>query len=77
VLFDLSFYKDTVEPFPSTPIRVLASRDPLADFILAEYRPCAVLVPANRGNFVFMVRKDLPCPKAPAGGEAPRMETRR
>ena len=31
-----------------------------------------MLVPANTGNFVFMVRKDLPCPEAPAGGAAPK-----
>jgi 4-amino-4-deoxy-L-arabinose transferase-like glycosyltransferase len=72
VLFDPSFYGGILVSFPSTPIRGLASRDPLADFILAEYRPCAVLVPANTGNFVFMVRKDLPCPQAPAGGAEPK-----
>ena len=38
----------------------------------AEYRPCAVLVPANfGGNCVFMVRKDAPCPAGSARGPAP------
>jgi len=73
VLFDPSFYGGIVESFPSTPIRVLVSRDPLADFILAAYRPCAMLVPANGGNFIFMVRKDLHCLEAPAGGVAPKI----
>jgi hypothetical protein len=61
VLFDPAFYGNIVVPFPFIPVQVLAARDPVADFILAEYRPCAVLIPANTGNFVFMVRKDLPC----------------
>jgi 4-amino-4-deoxy-L-arabinose transferase-like glycosyltransferase len=71
VLFQPSFYEDVVVSFPSTPIRVLASRDPVSDFILKEYRSCAVLVPANGGNFVFMVRKDLPCPEASVRGAEP------
>jgi hypothetical protein len=44
VLFETSFFEDIVIPFPSMPIRVLASPDPVSR------------------HFVFMVRKDLPCP---------------
>jgi hypothetical protein len=62
VLFETSFFEDIVIPFPSMPIRVLASPDPVSKFILKEYRPCAALITADSRHFVFMVRKDLPCP---------------
>jgi 4-amino-4-deoxy-L-arabinose transferase-like glycosyltransferase len=75
VLFEPSFYEDIVVPFPSTPIEVLASRDAIETFILAEYQPCVVLVPANTGKFVFMVRKDLPCPTAPVKERGGRAKT--
>jgi hypothetical protein len=61
VVFQSLFWEDIRYSFPSTPIQVLASRDPVAEFILREYRPCAVLVPANFGGLVFMVRKESPC----------------
>jgi 4-amino-4-deoxy-L-arabinose transferase-like glycosyltransferase len=66
VLFDPSFYEGIVVSFPEMPLRVLAAPDAVAEFLLREYRPCAVLQ-ANTGRFVFMVRKDLSCPDAGKG----------
>jgi 4-amino-4-deoxy-L-arabinose transferase-like glycosyltransferase len=66
-----SFYGVMLQTFPSTPIRVLVSRDPVADFIFREYRSCAILVPANFGGLAFMVRKESPCPAGSAREPAP------
>jgi hypothetical protein len=66
VLFETSFFEDIVIPFPSTPIQVLASRDPVCEFILKEYKPCAALATEDSRHLVFMVRKDHRCPATEA-----------
>ena len=72
VLFQPRFYEDVVLTAPSMPLEVLGARDPVTEYILREYRSCAVLNPVNFGGLAFMVRKDLPCPQAPAGGAEPK-----
>jgi hypothetical protein len=63
VLFDPSLNEKWALWFPATPVSVLAARDPVADYILAHYRPCARALPSSiEWRFAYMVRKDLPCP---------------
>lgn len=49
--------------FPGTPLGVLARGDPMVDFIFSRYRPCKTLPSAQGFSYVFLIRKDLPCPK--------------
>ncbi len=65
ILYDPSFSEKIPRIWPATPLSVLVT-DPLRDFIFSRYRPCRALASEN-WQFVFMIRKDLPCP-----GEAPR-----
>jgi 4-amino-4-deoxy-L-arabinose transferase-like glycosyltransferase len=68
VLFEYAFLEETVPTiFPSTPLTVLAARDPVTDYILKEYRPCVTLSAADFARLLFMVRKDSPCPEASGG----------
>jgi 4-amino-4-deoxy-L-arabinose transferase-like glycosyltransferase len=61
VVFQPSFTEKIPSIWPATPLRALAARDPVADYILAHYRPCKVLTSIHLWQFVFMVRKDLAC----------------
>jgi hypothetical protein len=61
VLFELGFADHIRDSWPNTQARDLAS-DPVADYIVHEYRPCAYLDSAPNFHFLFMVRKDLACP---------------
>jgi hypothetical protein len=47
--------------WPATPGDV-AARDPVRDHILANYRYCRALLPAEL-RYYLMVRSDLECPK--------------
>jgi 4-amino-4-deoxy-L-arabinose transferase-like glycosyltransferase len=66
VLLEPAFNDKIPTSWPNTPLRAL-TRDRVADYILANYRPCRVLVSASDWDwrFVFMVRKDLVCPDTP------------
>jgi 4-amino-4-deoxy-L-arabinose transferase-like glycosyltransferase len=64
VLYEPSFNAKVMPTFPSTPVEVLAASDPVADYIAASYRPCASLTSQNFWYFVFMVRRDLACPRS-------------
>ncbi|MBZ5566120.1 MAG: hypothetical protein LAP13_27345 [Acidobacteriia bacterium] len=66
VVFQPSFQDVIATSWPKTPLKSLAS-DPVAEYILAHYRPCRVLVSAfdRDWRFVFMVRGDLACPDTP------------
>ena len=75
VLFQPRFYEDLVLTAPSTPLEVLGARDPVTEYILREYRSCAVLNPVNFGGLAFMVRKDLLLPPS-AGGRRGAQEQR-
>ncbi len=51
--------------FPGTPLKVVAQRDPMVNFIFSRYHPCKVLHSTQGLRYVFMVRKDLACPGDP------------
>ncbi len=63
-LFTPSFRDFIAVSWPNTPLGVIASRDPVADYIVAHYRVCKIL---NSGSSIywFMLRKDLPCSEVP------------
>jgi Dolichyl-phosphate-mannose-protein mannosyltransferase len=63
VLFEPAFADHIPEAWPNTPVSALV-RDPMADYIVREYRVCAMLDSATNWHFLFMVRKDLACPTA-------------
>jgi hypothetical protein len=48
------------------------ANDPVTDYILREYRNCKILQSANNWRFLFMVRKDAPCPETPPGADENR-----
>jgi 4-amino-4-deoxy-L-arabinose transferase-like glycosyltransferase len=62
VLFEPSFREKIIAGFPSATPEMLAARDPVEDYIVTHYRPCASLTSQDFWRFLFMVRKDLPCP---------------
>jgi len=62
VLFQPSFYEQMPLGLPATPIGVMAAPNALTDYIVGEYRPCTTLMSADYQRFLFMTRKDLPCP---------------
>jgi len=72
IVFQPSFNDSIAASWPKTSLASLAS-DPVADYILANYRPCRVLVSAFEWDwrFVFMVRKDLACPDTPHSDQRP------
>jgi 4-amino-4-deoxy-L-arabinose transferase-like glycosyltransferase len=61
LLFEASFWEKIPNSWPSTPVSAIA-HDPLATYIQSEYRSCHLLNSAGGWRFLFMVRKDLPCP---------------
>ncbi len=61
VLFELTFREVVPRVWPQTPLGQIA-RDPLGDFILRRYKPCAALRSTQDRRFSYMVRKDLQCP---------------
>jgi 4-amino-4-deoxy-L-arabinose transferase-like glycosyltransferase len=62
VLFNPSFIALVPEVFPATSVEALAAPDPVADYILAHYRPCRAFWSGGvPWHVVFMVRADLGC----------------
>jgi len=68
VLFEPSFYDKVATSWPNTPLSTFAA-DPVADFILRKYHPCANLASGNASisaggstRFSFMMRDGVPCP---------------
>jgi 4-amino-4-deoxy-L-arabinose transferase-like glycosyltransferase len=61
ILFQPSFSDVVVLNWPSTPIRVLAEKDALTEYMLAHYRACTAFTSLQSWQIVFMVRKDLCC----------------
>ncbi len=60
--------------FPGTPLKVVAQRDSMVDFIFSRYHPCKVLHSTQGLRYVFMTRKGLACPGEPVQevpGQAP------
>ena len=62
VLFEPSFREKIISGFPSATPEMLAVRDPVEEYLVTHYRPCATLTSQDFWRFLFMVRKDLPCP---------------
>jgi hypothetical protein len=62
VLFEPGFNQKIANSWPNTPLRFIAN-DPVGDYLLAHYHSCRVLKSAVAWRFLFMVRKDLPCPR--------------
>jgi 4-amino-4-deoxy-L-arabinose transferase-like glycosyltransferase len=62
VLFEVSFAEKIPNSWPGTPLNALID-DPVADYITRSYRSCEVLNSPSNWRFLFMVRKDLQCPR--------------
>jgi hypothetical protein len=61
VLFQPSFSDIIGLSWPGTPTRVLAQRDPVMEYVLANYRACTARTALQSWQIVFFVRKDLSC----------------
>ncbi len=61
VLYEPSFADHIHDSWPNTPASALI-RDPMADYIVREYRICTTLSSPDNWHFLFMVRRGLPCP---------------
>jgi hypothetical protein len=61
VLFESSFVEKIPRSWPGTPITDIA-KDPVADYIVHEYRACKILSSPSNWKFLYMVRKGQACP---------------
>jgi len=61
ILFQPSFSDVVVLNWPATPIKVLAEKGALTEYMLAHYRACTAFTSLQSWQIVFMVRKDLSC----------------
>jgi 4-amino-4-deoxy-L-arabinose transferase-like glycosyltransferase len=62
VVYESTFADHIAAAWPNTPASALAA-DPVADYIQREYRFCSSVDSARDWHFLFMVRRDLACPK--------------
>jgi 4-amino-4-deoxy-L-arabinose transferase-like glycosyltransferase len=63
VLYERSFADHIPAAWPNTPASALVN-DPVAEYIVRQYRECSTLNTSGKWQFLFMVRKDLPCPNS-------------
>jgi 4-amino-4-deoxy-L-arabinose transferase-like glycosyltransferase len=61
VLFEISFAQKIPSSWPGTPLGAIV-RDPVADYIVHNYRTCRILQSPEKWKFLFMVRKETACP---------------
>lgn len=61
VLLETGFAEKISNSWPNTSLAAVV-RDPVADYILHNYRACQSLTSPMDWHFVFMVRKDKSCP---------------
>jgi 4-amino-4-deoxy-L-arabinose transferase-like glycosyltransferase len=61
VLFEPSFADKIPSSWPETPLSAIAN-DPVADYILHNYRSCKFLKSPLGWQFEYMLRRDQPCP---------------
>jgi hypothetical protein len=61
VLFEPSFPQKIPSSWPGTPLSAIVN-DPIADYIVANYRACATLESPAHWRFLFMVRRETDCP---------------
>lgn len=60
VLFEPGFAEKVASTWPNTPLTAVVA-DPVADFIVRNYRICAALTTTSDSRFQFMVRKGEGC----------------
>jgi hypothetical protein len=63
ILLEASFAAKIPNAWPGTPLAAIAN-DPAGDHLLQRYRTCTILRSPADWRFLFMVRGDLPCPRA-------------
>jgi hypothetical protein len=61
IVYQPSFSDILALNWPATSTKILAQRDPLAEYILPGYRACTARPALQSWQMVFMVRKDLSC----------------
>jgi hypothetical protein len=61
VLFEPWFAEKFANSWPDTPASAIA-RDPVADYIIRNYRLCAMLTSPEGWRFHYMVSRDVICP---------------
>lgn len=62
VLFETSFREKLSWTSPETPLSLMVAKDPVEDYIFSRYRACSPVLSNSYWRFLFMVRKDQPCP---------------
>jgi 4-amino-4-deoxy-L-arabinose transferase-like glycosyltransferase len=62
VLLEPWFAEKFANSWPETPLPAIA-KDPVTDYIVRNFRVCAMLNSPENWRFHYMVRKDVPCPK--------------
>ncbi len=62
VVYDPMFADQMRSSWPNTPASAFA-KDPVAEYIMSQYRTCATLHASLDMQYLFMVRKDLQCPE--------------
>lgn len=61
VLFESDFAEKIAGSWPGTPMSAIV-KDPVSDYIAANYRICNSLSSADNWRFQFMVKTETPCP---------------
>ena len=61
VLFEPWFTEKIANSWPGTPVGAFA-KDPVADYIVSNYRVCKILYSADDSEFEYMVRRESVCP---------------
>ena len=69
-VFETSFTDKISFEWPNTPIKAVAARDPVADYLFRNYRVCSALTSNAYWHFIFMVRKETSCPSEPRPEES-------
>lgn len=59
-LFEIAFAEKIPWAWPQTPLTAVV-QDPVADYVVRNYRTCRVLMSPMGWRFLFMVHKELPC----------------
>jgi len=61
ILFEIAFQEKIPHSWPGTPLSAIRN-DPVADYIVRNYRACKPLESPAGWRFLFMVPKDVACP---------------
>ena len=60
VLFEISFPEKIPHAWPGSPLSAIID-DPVADYLVRNYRTCSTLKSPMNWYFIFMIRRDLAC----------------